>query len=174
MQITDIALKIDKMENVPIYLNNLPTFSSVTYLKPNSDKRRGLYLPDCESIEALKYCKENMPDAYKRIENMICTKCDFDDISFSVFCILHELGHWIQYRDFIDEGYNDEQFIKQYELQRAVLFLKRDMEHKNCRSANDIVALNVKYDKLYSELPTEKYADDFALNHLLEYTMMIK
>lgn len=33
---------------------------------------------------------------------------------------------------------------------------------------------NEKYEKLYAELPTEKYANDFALNHLCESIKMIK
>ena len=42
------------------------------------------------------------------------------------------------------------------------------------RSEEDIVTLNEKYEKLYAELPTEKYANDFALNHLCESIKMIK
>lgn len=50
MQMKDIAFQIVEMEKVPIYFNNTKTFSSVTYLKQNSDKQRGLYLPDCDSL----------------------------------------------------------------------------------------------------------------------------
>ncbi len=117
MQIKDIASKIVEMEKVPTYFNNTKTFSSVTYLKQNSDKQRGLYLPDCDSLEALKYCKSSIPDGFERIRQMICTKCDFGEISFSVFSILHELGHWIEYKEFIEEGHTDKEFISCYELQ---------------------------------------------------------
>ena len=65
---------------------------------------------------------------------MICTKCAFDEISFCVFSILHEWGHWIQYKDFIAEGHNDQEFIISYELQRARLFSERTIEYKNCRN----------------------------------------
>lgn len=174
MQIIDMASKIIKTEKVPIYMNSSKTFSSVTYLKPDSDQQRGLYLPNCDSIEALEYCKSSMPDGFRRIKEMICTQCAFDEISFSVFSILHEWGHWIQYKDFIDEGHNDQEFIFRYELQRAMVYSQRAIESKNCRSEIDIVNLNAKYDKLYAELPTEKYANDFALNHLCEYVKMIK
>ena len=101
MQMKDIAFQIVEMEKVPIYFNNTKTFSSVTYLKQNSDKQRGLYLPDCDSLEELEYCKSSRSDGFERIKQMIFTKCDFDEISFSVFSILHELGHWIQYKEFI-------------------------------------------------------------------------
>lgn len=66
------------------------------------------------------------------------------------------------------------EFIINYEFERACLLLQRDSEYKTCKSKDDIVVLNKKYDKLYAELPTEKYANDFAINHLLEYVMMIK
>ena len=38
----------------------------------------------------------------------------------------------------------------------------------------DIIALNKKYDNLYAKLPTETYANDFALSHLIEGVMKIK
>lgn len=41
MQIKDIASKIVEMEKVPTYFNNTKTFSSITYLKQNSDKISG-------------------------------------------------------------------------------------------------------------------------------------
>lgn len=174
MKITDIASIIIETEKVPVHFYNEKIFSSVTYLKSNTDIQRGLYLPDCDSLEALEHCKSSMPDGFRRIKELICKKCDFDEISFSVFSILHELGHWLQYKDFIDEGHNDQEFIIKYEFKRAILLSQRDVEHKNCKSKEDIVELNKKYDKLYAELPTEKHANDFALNHLLECVMMIK
>lgn len=174
MQIADIASMILETERIPVYYNDTKTFSAVTYLKPNACNQRGLYLPNCNSFEALEYCKTCTPDAFKRIKKMICTKCEFDNISFSVFSILHEWGHWIQYTDFIDKGYNDMQFIIIYESERGCLFEQRNIEYQNCKSKEDIIELNKKYDRLYAELPTEKHADDFALNHLLEYVTKIK
>lgn len=174
MQIKDIASQIFEMEKVPTYFNNTKIFSSVTYLKQNSDKQRGLYLPDCDSLEALEYCKSNIPDSFVRIKQMISTKCDFDEISFSVFSILHELGHWIQYKEFIEEGHTDKEFINCYEWQRSVMYMQRDSEYQKCKSKEDIIALNKKYANLYAELPTEKYANNFALSHLIEGVMKIK
>lgn len=133
-----------------------------------------MYLPDCDSLEALEHCKSSIPDGFARIKQMICTKCDFDEIPFSVFSILHELGHWIQYKEFIEEGHTDMEFISCYELQRAVMYMQRDSDCQKCKSKEDIIALNKKYDNLYAELPTEKYANDFALSHLRESVMKIK
>ena len=174
MQIKDIASQIVEMEKVPTYFNNTKSFSSITYLKQNSDKQRGLYLPDCDSLEAVEYCKSNIPDGFARIKQIICTKCNFDEISFSVFSILHELGHWLQYKEFIEEGHTDIEFISRYELQRAVMYMQRDSAYQKCKSKEDIIALNKKYDNLYAELPTEKYANDFALSHLIEGVMKVK
>lgn len=174
MQIKDIAPKIIEMEKVPIYFNDSKAFSAVTYLKPNSDLQRGLYLPDCDSSEALEYCRLNTPDGFRRIEKMICTKCDFDEISFSVFSILHEWGHWIQYNDFIEEGHTDQEFVICYEWQRAIMHMQRENEYKKCRSKEDAINFNEKYENLYAELPTEKYANEFALRYLWENVMKIK
>ncbi len=54
------------------------------------------------------------------------------------------------------------------------MFMQRDNECQKCKSKEDIIALNKKYDNLYAELPTEKYANDFALSHLIEGVMKIK
>ena len=48
------------------------------------------------------------------------------------------------------------------------------MEVQNCKRKEEIVELNKKYSNLYANLSTEKYADEFAIEHLLEYTKMIK
>ena len=179
MQIKDITSKIIQSkiietDKVPIHFANSKTFSTVTCLKPNSDKPRGLYLPDCDSLEALKYCELNMHDGFNRIKKMICTMCNFDEISFSVFSILHEFGHWIQYEDFIKDGHTDYDFFEHYEWKRILMYKQRNNEYKKCISDADVIALNTKYDYLYAELPTEKHANDFALSHLLEGVMTVK
>ena len=174
MKITTIASSIITTEEVPVYYTDTKTFSSVTYLKGESDLNGGLYLPNCDSFEAFEYCKSSMPDGFNRINRLISTKCDFDEISFSVFSILHELGHWFQYIEFIKEGHDDREFIKYHEMDRACLFLQRQNEYSTCRSKEDIVKLNIKYDSLYAELSTEKYANNFAIKYILEYVRMIK
>lgn len=100
---------------------------------------------------------------------MVCEKVTFDDISYIAFSILHELGHWIQYSEFIVDGHNDQEFIEKYELERALLVIKRKKESDACRSTEDIITLNKKYDQLYAELSTERYANNFALEKLPEY-----
>lgn len=174
MQIATIASKIIKVDKVPIHFEDTKTFSSVTYLKPDSNLERGLHLPNCDSAEALDHCKASMPDGFERTKKYICTKCAFDEISFVIFSILHELGHWIQYTEFVNKGHSDQEFIFAYELDRALLFSQREVEYKTCRCKEDVIELNKKYDILYSELPTEKYANDFALSHLSECVMMVK
>ena len=54
------------------------------------------------------------------------------------------------------------------------MFMQRDSDCQKCKSKEDIIALNKKYDNLYAALPTEKYANDFALDHVIEGVMKIK
>ena len=49
-----------------------------------------------------------------------------------------------------------------------------NLEKISGQELEDVVNLNEKYEKLYAELPTEKYANDFALNHLCEAVKLIK
>lgn len=60
------------------------------------------------------------------------------------------------------------EFIAKYESERALLYLKRNEEYVFCKCKEDVIALNKKYDQLYAGLPTEKYANNFALEHLPE------
>lgn len=174
MQTTIIAEKIIEIDDVPIHFDDTKNFSSVTFLKDNSNAVRGLHLPNCDSAEALEFCKTSTPDGFERIKQLVSTKCEFDEISFVCFSILHELGHWVQYTQFISEGHNDQEFIMLYELDRALLLLQRNVEFNLCRCREDGIALNRKYDALYAELPTEKYANEFALSHLLDAISKIK
>lgn len=167
MQTTIIAERIIEIDKVPVHFNDTKTFSSVTYLKDNSSAVRGLHLPNCDSSDALEFCKTSMPDGFERIKRLVSTKCDFDEISFVCFSILHELGHWIQYTQFISEGHNDQEFIVSYEFERALLLSQRQVEYSFCRNRENVIVLNRKYDALYADLPTEKYANEYALNHLL-------
>ena len=66
--------------------------------KKGFDKKRGLYFPKCDSLEVLEYYKYHYPINYLHIKGMITLLCDFNDISFSVFAMLHELGHWHIYK----------------------------------------------------------------------------
>lgn len=175
MQIKDLVPKIIEDETVPIHIIDSKTFSCITYLKENSNNERGLYFPNCDSLDALEYCKSTTPYSFERIKTMIRTKCTFNEISFSVFSILHELGHWIQYKNFIDANHNDKEFILLYEIERAFLYSQRKIEYEKCKNnKEDVAHLMEKYEKLYANLPTEQYADCFALSNLEKYVMMIK
>ncbi len=54
------------------------------------------------------------------------------------------------------------------------MYMQRNSECQKCKSKEDIIALNKKYDNLYAKLPTETYANDFALSYLIEGVMKIK
>ena len=99
---------------------------------------------------------------------MITLICDFNDISFSVFAMLHELGHWHIYKKIIEKGYNDEDYIKHYELQRGKLIYFRNLEYANCKDKEERDEIEEKYSKMYLSLPTERKADQFAFEHFQE------
>lgn len=149
-----------------MFFNDDFKFYAVTYLKSGSTKERGIYLPNYDSEEYMLYIKEKMPDTFERTKSVIEDIVRFNDITFVIFSILHELGHWLQYYDYIKQGHNDESFIFEYEIKRADLFLKRKSEYQQCKSIDDVKLLNKKYDLLYSELPSEKFADEYALKHI--------
>lgn len=169
MQIKNIVCQIDLLRETPIYFTDDKEFTSVTYLKPSSDKKQGLYLPDYDSLIIFEYCQKEIPDGYQRIRNLVSEKCIFNDISFVVFSILHELGHWLQYKKYIDDGHTDCEFICRYELDRAKLYAEREVEYNSCTNKDDVVALNKKYELLYANLPTEKWANEFAMEHITKY-----
>ena len=169
MQIVDIASKIIDTKDVDIYYDDSSIeFSSVLYLKKEFDKKRGLYFPKCDSLEVLEYYKNHYPINYFHIKGKITLVCNFNDISFSVFAMLHELGHWRIYKKFIEEGHNDEDYIKHYELRRAELIYFRNLEYDNCKDKEEWDEIGEKYSKMYLSLPTERKADQFAFEYLQE------
>ena len=68
----------------------------------------------------------------------------------------------------IEEGHNDDDYIKHYELQRGKLIYFRNLEYANCKDKEERDEIEEKYSKMYLSLPTKRKADQFAFEHFQE------
>ena len=176
MKIVDIASKfLDKIDGVPIYYYNDSTkeFSCNLYLREGSNNPIGLFLPKCDTLEVFEHYKKNKHVSFLKFREMISTKCDFNDISFSVFAILHELGHWIHYNNYRAVGHSKTEYRFFYELPRYELLKEFDDRSNNC-SDEEYNKLQAEYEELYFSLEDEKIANKFALDTLLGFMVEFK
>lgn len=162
MLMRELVKKIEAVQDVPVFFEDRFDFAVTTYLTSNSTKKRGLYLPDCDTVEAINACKDITPYGYERIQRTVEEVVEFNDITFSLFSILHELGHWVQYTDYIKQGHDDKEFTLTHEYDRAILSAKRKFEYQECKSKESFPLLDRRFDKLYAELFTEKFANQYA------------
>lgn len=165
MLFREIVERIDMFRGVPVIYDDGLRCSTVTYLKPHSKKERGIYLPKCTTEMFYENVQINNPIEFKQIKSIIENTCECNEYTYSLFNVLHELGHWVHYTQFIKQGHNDCDYLVAYETDRIKLHLQREVEAKSFRG-NTVEEFNNKYSKLYCELTTEKEANRFAATHL--------
>lgn len=98
-----------------------------------------------------------------------------EKVLFAVFLILHEFGHW---HDFNEKGkvpyfYN----VPEEKERRQVFELKQDIMKKldgKSRFTYKDKQLLIRYFTEYHAIPSEKYADVYAVNHLNDAYERIK
>lgn len=83
---------------------------------------------------------------------------------WSIYCVLHEVGHWL---DFINSGKSSYEFSLIEKSYREEL----DKEAKVIYQMNDYSPqkriLMEKFNQKYKEIPSEKAADDYAFSNLI-------
>ena len=168
MLFQEIVGKIGMLRDVPVFYWEDLICATVTYLKPTTKKERGVYLPDCEIGVFYENAKNNNPIEFSHMKSIIESICEFNEYTYALFNVLHELGHWVHYTQFRAHGYSDYEYIDKFEIDRIKLYAQREEEAKAFRG-NTVEEFNNKYSKLYCELPTEKEADNYAATHLVDF-----
>ena len=165
MLFREIVERIDMFRGVPVIYDDRVCCSTVTYLKQHSKKRRGIYLPKCTTETFYENVRINNPIEFEHMRSIIESICECNEYTYSLFNVLHELGHWVHYIQFIRQGHDDCDYVFAYEADRIELYAQRKAEAKSFRG-NTVEEFNNKYSKLYCELTTEKEANRFAATHL--------
>lgn len=85
-----------------------------------------------------------------------------DEVIFCVFCVLHEVGHWLDYQK---SGLDGNEYREKYECEIDLLECEREKAISKA-SDNEKVQLMKKYDRLYRKTSCEKIADDYAKHEI--------
>lgn len=133
----------------------------------------GLYIPDISIDEFMAIQRKGNPDSINDIMGTIPGKIRLEEykLTYALFCILHELGHWNYYKD---SGMTDYEF---YLHDRAGRKEAVDLSVRILKMPNDDPdksKLVTKQNIMYRNVPSEKAADQFALKHLEEAMALVR
>lgn len=167
MLFDEIVNQIDLFGGVPVFRSKEMKCFSITYKTGGGSKAKGVYLPDCDIDAYYSYTQQNSPVEFEHMKKCIESVTICNSYTFAVFNALHELGHWMQYKNYIEAGHSDCEFFFRFELDRFLLLQERKAEWKCLNGCND--DFNKKYSSRYLELNTEKNANDYAVEHLSMY-----
>ncbi|MCC8153166.1 MAG: hypothetical protein LIP01_02475 [Tannerellaceae bacterium] len=135
--------------------------------KEYDNSKCGLYIPDISTDEFMATQKKGNPDSVRTIMGAILGKISVEEynLTYAVFCILHELGHWVYYKE---SGMTDDEF---YLHERPGRKEVTDLANRiRALPVGDpmIPTLCAQHEEMYRNLPSEKAADQYALEHLEE------
>lgn len=144
--------------------------------KKYNDEDLGLYFPDVDIDEYLHLENGRNPMAIKsHIDELSCiTRVYIKEYSLAIaiYTILHEYGHWIYFLNSGKTSYEYcemEKSIRQpYEKAWEEIYKMHDLDPMKR-------ILGEKYnEEIYSQFPSEKFADDYAKDHFLESLKIVR
>lgn len=85
-------------------------------------------------------------------------------VVFSIYCILHEIGHW---KHFVDSGKQAYEYYLEDLNNRKDLLRIRQFIYDLPNDSPLKKVLSIDYNKQYRNIPSEYAADQFAFSHIL-------
>lgn len=85
-------------------------------------------------------------------------------VVWSIYCVLHEVGHWL---DFVNSGKTSYEFSLIEKSYREELDKKAKVIYKMNDYSPQKQLLMEEYNRKYKEIPSEKAADDYAFSNLI-------
>mgnify|MGYP006898620511 FL=1 len=186
MLIQDLVSQIDT-KDTPIFFHNEPiagsdycyarttTASELAELRGKKDANYredelGVHLVNLELQDVYNnYLKKN-PVAVSKLCALLTEQCAVptDKIipAYVLFTVLHEIGHW---QHLVRSGLTRTEYWKEYEAQRDDLWMEFQFMYHFCRNKQEQQYILDLYDGMYRNLPSERFADDFAKNELPQY-----
>lgn len=186
MLIQDLVSQIDT-KDTPIFFHNEPiagsdycyarttTASELAELRGKKDANYredelGVHLVNLELQDVYNnYLKKN-PVAVYKLCALLTEQCAVptDKIipAYVLFTVLHEIGHW---QHLVRSGLTRTEYWKEYEAKRDDLWMEFQFMYHFCRNKQEQQYILDLYDGMYRNLPSERFADDFAKNELPQY-----
>ena len=186
MLIQDLVSQIDT-KGTPIFFHNEPiagcdycyvrttTASELATLrgKKDSDYREdelGVHLVNLELQDVYNNYLEKNPVAVNKLCTILTEQCavPYDKIipAYVLFTVLHEIGHW---QHLVQSGLTRTDYWKKFEAQRDNLWIEFQLMYYCCRNKQEQQFTLNLYDDKYRNLPSERYADDFAKSEFPQY-----
>lgn len=138
--------------------------------KKYNDEDLGLYFPDVDIDEYLQLENERNPMAINsRIAELsFITRVYIKEYSLviAIYTILHEYGHW---KYFLESGKTSYEYCEmEKSIRQPTEKIWKQIYNMNDHDPMKCI-LGEKYNtEIYSQFPSEKYADDYAKEHFLE------
>ncbi len=138
--------------------------------KKYNNEDLGLYFPDVDIEEYLQLERNRNPMAIESRMNEISyiTRVYIKEYSLvlAIYSVLHEYGHWIYFKNSKKTSYEYCEMERKIRQPHKEL-LKKIYEMNDCDPMKRI--LGEKYnEEIYSKYPSEKFADEYAKEHILE------
>ena len=134
------------------------------------DDELGVHLINLELQDIYNnYLEKNSIAVYKLstlLREQLTVTSDKIIPAYALFVVLHEIGHW---QHLIQSGLTRTEYWKTYEAHRDDLWVEFQFMYHFCRNKQEQQSILNLYDDKYRNLPSERYADDFAKNELPQY-----
>lgn len=137
-------------------------------------KELGIYIPDITVEELCDFELERNPVNFRRtiidISYMFFVPLDKENIIFATFVILHEVGHWLYFKN---SGMSSLDYMLWDSKHRREPIKYCDM----VKSIPDNHPMKYQYAEkgveMYKNIPAEKEADEYALKHLRDSLVLL-
>lgn len=126
----------------------------------------GLYIPELTADALIELHKRGNPGSVKMIMSSV-NKVYISEynLTYAVFCILHELGHWVHYNstDLSDKEFYCKEKADRWDAEQLRKEIYKMPDYNPIK-----LSLCDKQNEMYRNIPSEKAADQYALKHLEE------
>lgn len=131
---------------------------------------RGLHMPDVMSSEYFQLESGRNPVAVESIINHISQRMMVFNVEYpillSLFCVLHEYGHWVHFKN---SGKSPYEYARMEANERA----EHEKTAQGICAMDDwdpykIVLARRYHNEIYSNFTSEKFANEYALEHFAD------
>lgn len=186
MLVKELISRIDT-KDTPIFFHEIPLPNhdycyaitiaaselAVLRKRPSSgikDEELGVHLVNDELQEVYdSYCQRN-PVAVNETCSMLFERCSVPAekkvYAYVLFTILHEIGHW---KHLIQSGLSSMDYWKKYEAGRDFIWMDFQCEYFVCKNDIQRQKTLARFNEKYRNLPSERFADEYAIRELSQY-----
>lgn len=136
----------------------------------------GLHFPDMGICEYYDFESNRNPAALKSligdISNQMRVYINEIPLLYAVHCVLHEYGHWLH---FLSTGMSSYEFWEEdQKIRQPFQKIAKGIYKMSDSDPFKIIAGKEYHERIYSQFPTEKAANQYASDHFLDAITKIR